>query len=442
MGILQYVPMFPPLRCSWKVHPIQNAFLGAEVPPLLPPSLSLWALWRQPGGDWVPSLPAGSEAGNAALGHSRLAAFRWSRLLFSVPQWTPSSRLPHAASAAVIRGEMLMPFCFTDHCFPVLSYLGALFLRWGCTPQRLEREFISVSGVRVWRTGSSVCLFLAGVGNPGGPQVLAQGCAPRMARLRGRSLLAAGCGLQMVGKEAHTCPPLHKAILTVEPFLLRYGPYSTEEDEQPGKGAASVMSTRRNCEGRLCEQLCGDLWESGAAGEGCGCYQLGGLNAHLHCYWHINYRCQGDSEGKDFWGSDVTHAPGYGLISAQICPLGTQEASTGTEVKVPSPSSHDAGAAALIAKAAMARKVPEWVLRSQGDLWEGRVGFLGWQEPCLAACMHHFGLGAFIPLWIWKHCWRREGILFLGNGIGFWVQPAAEEKTGYPRTGRSKEGKR
>ena len=88
----------------------------------------------------------------------------------------------------------------------------------------------------------------------------------------------------MVGKEAHTCPPLHKAILTVEPFLLRYGSYSTEEDEQPAKGAASVMSTRRNCEGRLCEQLCGDLWESGAAREGCGCYQLGGLNAHLHCY--------------------------------------------------------------------------------------------------------------------------------------------------------------
>ena len=35
----------------------------------------------------------------------------------------------HAASAAVIRGEMLMPFRFTGHCFPVLSYLGALFLR-------------------------------------------------------------------------------------------------------------------------------------------------------------------------------------------------------------------------------------------------------------------------------------------------------------------------
>ena len=202
------------------------------------------------------------------------------------------------------------------------------------------------------------------------------------------------------------------------------------------------MSTRRNCEGRLCEQLCGDLWESGAAGEGCGCYQLGGLNAHLHCYWHINYRCQGDSEGKDFWGSDVAHAPGYGLASAQICPLGTQEARTGTGVKVPNPSSHDAGTATLIAKAAMAREVPEWVLRSRGDLWQGRVDFLGWQEPCLAACMHHFCLGSFIPLWIWKYCWRREGILFLGNGIGFWVQPAAEEKTGYPRTGRSKEGKR
>lgn len=26
------------------------------------------------------------------------------------------------------------------------------------------------------------------------------------------------------------------------------------------------MNTRRSCEGRLGEQLCGDLWESGAAG--------------------------------------------------------------------------------------------------------------------------------------------------------------------------------
>ena len=45
-----------------------------------------------------------------------------------------------------------------------------------------------------------------------------------------------------------------------------------------------MMNAHRNCEGWLCEQLCSDLWESGAAGEGCGCYQLGGLNAHLHRY--------------------------------------------------------------------------------------------------------------------------------------------------------------
>ena len=30
--------------------------------------------------------------------------------------------------------------------------------------------------------------------------------------------------------------------------------------------------------------------------------------------------------------------------------------------------------------------------------------------------------------------------MFLGNGIGFRVQPTAEEKAGYPWTGRSKEG--
>ena len=45
-----------------------------------------------------------------------------------------------------------------------------------------------------------------------------------------------------------------------------------------------MMNTRGDCEGRLGEQLCGDLWESEAAGEGCGYYQLGGLNAHFHCY--------------------------------------------------------------------------------------------------------------------------------------------------------------
>ena len=150
--------MFPPLRCSWKVHPMQNAFLGAAVPPLLPPSLSLWALWRQPGGDGVPSLPAGFEAGNAALGHGRLSALRWASLFFSVPQWTPLSRLPHAASAAVIRGEMLMPFRFTGHCFPVLSYLGALFLRWWCTPHRFEKNsFLSL--VCVFGEQDPLCVF-------------------------------------------------------------------------------------------------------------------------------------------------------------------------------------------------------------------------------------------------------------------------------------------
>lgn len=47
---------------------------------------------------------------------------------FSPPRWMLVSRLPHAASAAVIeRGGMLMPFCFPDHCFPVSSYLGAFF---------------------------------------------------------------------------------------------------------------------------------------------------------------------------------------------------------------------------------------------------------------------------------------------------------------------------
>lgn len=48
-------------------------------------------------------------------------------------------------------------------------------------------------------------------------------------------MLAAGCGLQMVGKEAHTFPPLHKAILTVETFLLRYGSCSMEEDDSSGR---------------------------------------------------------------------------------------------------------------------------------------------------------------------------------------------------------------
>lgn len=47
---------------------------------------------------------------------------------------------------------------------------------------------------------------------------------------------AAGFGLQMVGKEAQTCPsPSHKAVLTVDHFLLRYGSYSVEEDDSPGR---------------------------------------------------------------------------------------------------------------------------------------------------------------------------------------------------------------
>lgn len=107
---------------------------------------------------------------------------------------------------------------------------------------------------------------------------------------------------------------------------------------------------------------------AGAAGEGCGCYQLAGLNAHLHCYWHINFQCQGDSEGKDFWGSNVARAPGYGLVFAHICPLGSQEASLGTKVKPQVPALTMSAAAVLIAKAAMASEVPRWILRSRGDL--------------------------------------------------------------------------
>jgi len=64
----------------------------------------------------------------------------------------------------------------------------------------------------------------------------------------------------------------------------------------------------------------------------------------------------------------VARAPGYGLVSAQICPLGSQEASLGTEVKPQFPALTMPAAAALIAKAVMASEVPEWILRSREDL--------------------------------------------------------------------------
>lgn len=64
----------------------------------------------------------------------------------------------------------------------------------------------------------------------------------------------------------------------------------------------------------------------------------------------------------------MARAPGHGLVFAQICPLGSQEAGLGTEVKPQFPARTMPAAAALIAEAVMAREVPEWVLRSREDL--------------------------------------------------------------------------
>lgn len=80
-----------------------------------------------------------------------------------------------------------------------------------------------------------MCFFPVGVGNLCGPWLPVQGCAPNMARLGGRSMAAAGFGLQMVGKEAQACPPPHKAVLTIEHFPLRYESSSKEEDDSPGR---------------------------------------------------------------------------------------------------------------------------------------------------------------------------------------------------------------
>lgn len=64
----------------------------------------------------------------------------------------------------------------------------------------------------------------------------------------------------------------------------------------------------------------------------------------------------------------MARAPGYGLIFAQICPLGSQEAGLGTEVRPQFPALTMLAAAALIAKAVMVSEVPEWISRSRDDL--------------------------------------------------------------------------
>lgn len=229
------------------------------------------------------------------------------------------------------------------------------------------------------------------MGSPWGPwSFLVHGCAQRSLENDHRLLLGSGLTmwLQMVGKTAQICTFLQKTNLTVEHFLLRYGSYTMKEDDSPGGEPPLWWTLAGAMRGGFPRSVCSDLWESGAAREGCGCYQLGGLNAHLHCYWHINYLCQGDSEGKGFWGSNVVCASGYGLVFAQICPLGSHEASLRPKVKPQDLALMMPAAVTLIAKAAVPSEVPEWILRRQEDLWRGGADFLGWRELCLAvACI-------------------------------------------------------
>lgn len=61
-------------------------------------------------------------------------------------------------------------------------------------------------------------------------------------------------------------------------------------------------------------------------------------------------------------------ASGYGLVFAQICPLGSHEASLRPKVKPQDLALMMPAAVTLIAKAAVPSEVPEWILRRQEDL--------------------------------------------------------------------------
>lgn len=199
------------------------------------------------------------------------------------------------------------------------------------------------------------------------------------------------------------------------------------------QGLAERWTGARTVRGSVSSSLCGDLWESGTAREGCGCYQLCGLNAHLHCYWHINYLCQRDSERKGF-GSGMWHRP-QDMDSSlpRLAPWAPKKPLL--ELKW-NPKSQVSGC----------WQQPPPGLRQQwrekrpsessevGSTCEEAV-WCRW-----AGGSHICGVHDPLSLSTWMPRWRREEILFLGNGIGFWVQPT-EEKAGYPWTGRSKEGK-
>lgn len=103
--------------CSWKVHLLQNVFLGAEVPPIS--SLCVFS----------PRTPPSSVTSVRRCSCSTVAFRPWTSQ--AAPFCT--SPVDAGASPATLCSrssnweKMSMPFCFPDHCFPV-SYPSALFL--------------------------------------------------------------------------------------------------------------------------------------------------------------------------------------------------------------------------------------------------------------------------------------------------------------------------